>query len=93
MKVDGRDKMVTALRDRLSRMSGASMRINESLELDEVLQGVLDSARSLTDARYAAHHHSRRHRTAGGFSGVGPVGRREGGGWWRCPEGCRCSNT
>ena len=53
MKIDGRDEMVAALRDRLSRMSGASMRINESLELDEVLQGVLDSARSLTDARYA----------------------------------------
>jgi len=29
------------------------MRINESLELHAVLQGVLDSARSLTDARYA----------------------------------------
>ena len=53
MKVDGRDEMVAALRDRLSRMSGASLRINESLEIDEVLQGVLDSARSLTDARYA----------------------------------------
>ena len=53
MREDGRDEMVAALRDRLSRMSGASLRINESLELDEVLQGVLDSARSLTDARYA----------------------------------------
>ena len=53
MKVDGRDEMVAALRDRLSRMSGASLRINESLEIDEVLQGVLDSARLLTDARYA----------------------------------------
>ena len=53
MREDGRDEMVAALRDRLSRMSGASLRINESLEIDEVLQGVLDSARSLTDARYA----------------------------------------
>ena len=41
-----------ALRDRLSRLSEASLRINESLELDTVLQGVLDSARSLTGARY-----------------------------------------
>ena len=42
-----------ALRMRLSRMSEASLRINESLDLNSVLQGVLDSARSLTDARYA----------------------------------------
>ena len=41
-----------ALRDRLSRLSQASLRINESLDLDTVLQGVLDSARSLTGARY-----------------------------------------
>ena len=41
-----------ALRDRLSRLSQASLRINESLEFDIVLQGVLDSARSLTDALY-----------------------------------------
>ena len=50
---NGRDEQMAALRDRLSRLSEASLRINESLELDEVLQGVLDSARSLTDARYA----------------------------------------
>ena len=41
-----------ALRDRLSRLSTASLRINESLEFDAVLQSVLDSARSLTGARY-----------------------------------------
>ena len=38
--------------DRLSKLSEASLRINESLDLDTVLQGVLDSARSLTGARY-----------------------------------------
>ncbi len=38
--------------DRLSRLSEASLRINESLDFDQVLQGVLDSARSLTAARY-----------------------------------------
>ena len=40
------------LRQRLSRLSKASLRINESLDFDDVLQGVLDSARSLTAARY-----------------------------------------
>ncbi len=41
-----------ALRDRLSRLSEASLRINESLDFDTVLQRVLDSACSLTGARY-----------------------------------------
>ena len=44
---------VEALKDRLSRLSEASLRINESLDRDTVLQGILDSARSLTRARYA----------------------------------------
>ena len=43
---------IEALRDRLSKLSEASMRINESLDFETVLQEVLDSARSLTDARY-----------------------------------------
>lgn len=51
-KTDPRNQEMEALRDRLSRLSEASLRINESLDLDTVLQGVLDSARSLTDARY-----------------------------------------
>ena len=41
-----------ALRHRLSRLTDASLRMNESLDFDVVLQGVLDSARSLTGARY-----------------------------------------
>ena len=41
-----------ALRDRLTKLSEASLRINESLEFDAVLQEVVDSARSLTEARY-----------------------------------------
>ena len=41
-----------ALRDRLLRLSEASLRINESLDFDTVLRGVMDSARSLTGARY-----------------------------------------
>ena len=41
-----------ALRERLSRLSEASLRINESLDFETVLQGVLDSARALASARY-----------------------------------------
>ena len=38
--------------DRLSRLSEASLRINESLDFDTVLQGVLASARDLTRSRF-----------------------------------------
>ena len=51
---DDRDRQMAILQDRLSRLSDASLRVNESLDLEDVLQGVLDSARTLTDARYAA---------------------------------------
>ena len=51
---DERDGQIASLRERLSKLTEASLRINESLDLDEVLQGVLDSARSMTNARYAA---------------------------------------
>ena len=45
---------IAALRDRLSRLSQASLLINESLDLDldDVFRKVLDSARSLTGAHY-----------------------------------------
>ena len=43
---------IEALRERLSRHSEASRRINESLDFDRVPQGALDSARSLTVTRY-----------------------------------------
>ena len=39
-------------RDRLTRLSEASLRINETLEFDNVLQEVVESARTLTAARY-----------------------------------------
>ena len=42
------------LRERLSRLSEASLRVNDTLDLATVLQGVLDSARSLTGAAYGA---------------------------------------
>ena len=41
-----------ALRDRLSKLSEASVRINESLDFNVVLQETIDNARRLTDARY-----------------------------------------
>ena len=41
-----------AMRERLSRLSEASHRINESLDFDTVLSGVLDSACALTGAKY-----------------------------------------
>ena len=43
-----------SLRNRLSGLSEASLRITESLDLDTILQGVIDGARSLTGARYGA---------------------------------------
>ena len=42
---------IAALRERLSRLSEASLHITEDLDLDAVLQGVLDGARSLSGAR------------------------------------------
>ena len=41
-----------ALRERLTRLGQASLRITEDLDLDTVLQGVVDGARSLTGARH-----------------------------------------
>ncbi len=43
---------IQALRERLSRLSEASVRINESLDFNVVLQEVIDNARYLTNARY-----------------------------------------
>ena len=46
------EREVAILRDRLTRLSEASLRINETLDYQSVLQKVLDSACSLTGARY-----------------------------------------
>ena len=51
-QADDQAREIAELRDRLSRLSQASLRINESLDFDTVLQGVLDSVCSLTRARY-----------------------------------------
>lgn len=42
------------LRDRLSKLSDASVRITASLDIDTTLHAVIDGACSLTDARYGA---------------------------------------
>ena len=49
---DDRNRELASLRRRLSRLSEAGRRINESLDLDTVLQEVVDGARALTDSRY-----------------------------------------
>ena len=41
-------------RDRLTRLSEASVRVSESLDVDTVLHEVVESARALTGARYGA---------------------------------------
>ena len=46
------EQEIESLRVRLSKLNEASLRINESLDFETVLQGVLDSARSVTGARY-----------------------------------------
>ena len=51
-ETDKRNQEISDLRDRLSRLSEASLRISESLDLDTVLREVVDSARALTCARY-----------------------------------------
>ena len=45
---------IAQLQERLSRLSEASLRINESLDFGTVLQEVVDSARTLTASRYGA---------------------------------------
>ena len=45
---------VEALRERISSLSGAILRISASLDVDTVLREVVDGARALTGARYGA---------------------------------------
>ena len=56
---------IEVLRDRISKLSGASLRISASLDLDTVLSEVVESARALTSARY------------GGISTIGDSGQPE----------------
>ena len=47
-------RKIETLRARLSGLSEATLRITRDLDLSTVLQGVIDEARALTDARYGA---------------------------------------
>ena len=67
---DERDLRIRELEERLSRLSEAGLRITEDLDFNTVLQGVVDSARSLTSSRYGAI-------TVFGDGGQ-PSGRRKG---------------
>ena len=49
-----RDREVAALRERISALSTASLRISASLDLETVLREVVESAQSLTGARLGA---------------------------------------
>ena len=53
MSSDQRDREIQELRERLSRLSEASLRINESLDVDAALRAVLEGARSLTGASHS----------------------------------------
>ena len=77
-----------ALRERLSRLSAASLRINESLDFDDVLQGVLDSARSLTGARYGVMTLLDGEGRVQDFLSSG-LAEEESGALWAMPDGLR----
>ena len=77
-----------ALRERLTRLSEASRRINESLDFDTVLQGVLDSARSLTSARYGVMTLLDDSGGVGDFLSSG-LSAQESKRLWLMPEGWR----
>ena len=50
---DDRDRQIQVLRERISALSAASLRIGSTLDLDTVLREIAESARALTGARYA----------------------------------------
>ena len=77
---------VEELRDRLSRLSEASLRINESLDFDTVLQEVVDSARALTASRYGAITVPREAGQLPDFI-VSGLTEEEHQGLWDMPEG------
>ena len=86
MNSDELQRENAALRERLSRLSEASLRINESLDFDTVLQEVVDGARALTGSRYGAI-------TVLGEAGQRPdfivsgLTREEHQGLWEMPQG------
>ena len=53
-KNDDLAREIQTLRERITRLSTASLRISASLDLDTVLHEISESARALTGARYCA---------------------------------------
>ena len=51
---DERSHEVEALRERISTLTAAILRMSESLDLETVLRDVVEGARALTGARYGA---------------------------------------
>ena len=73
-KNDDLERENQALRNRLSRLSEASLHINESLDLDAVLQGVLE--RPVPYGRQLCpEHHFGRLRPRRGLPGLRPESR------------------
>ena len=50
---DDLNREIQELRERISKLSAASLRVGSSLDLDTVLREIAESARALTAARYA----------------------------------------
>ena len=50
---DVSDRQTDTLRERLTRLSEASLRINENLDVEAALQAVMEGARSVTNAPYS----------------------------------------
>ena len=80
-----------ALRDRLSRLSQASLRINESLDFDTVLQKVLDSSLLADRGALRRHHPPGRIGADTGLPLLRADSRRRAGGSPNFPTGC-CSS-
>ena len=80
------------LRDRISKLTAASLRISASLDLDTVLSEVVESARALTGARFGVITTIGEAGQAEGFvsSGFTPDQHRRS---WNGTRGRGCSNT
>ena len=89
---DERDREIAGLRERLSRLSESSRRINESLDFGTVLQEVLDAARSLTGARYGIMTFSGESGRVEDFLASGMTAEQAGQ-LWELPEGWQLFET
>ena len=86
-ETEGSNFAIQGAGSRLARLSEASLRIHQDLDLETVLQGIVDGARLLTEARYGALLVFDQSGAVQNFltSGITPEERRLVG--HRCPEG------